>query len=292
MTMARAHSPAGAQTPAGGPAPMRDGAADDGAARNAPVVVLTYGNAGGRRLQMLLESQPELTCTTSTGVLAACEQAAAAWRQIEGRPAKVLSPLAVKSVRAMATQMIMAVTVRSGRPRWCELAAADPSAAEAFLEVFPGTRFVCLHRACPDLMSNVLLASPWGLAGAGFAPYVTAYPGSTVAALTAWWAGHAGPVLDFERAHPGSCMRLHYTNVTEDPDTALNSVRAFLRLGGPDILPSAPGDAPARDAAAGLANGDDVPDLPLDQIPPPLLAQVNQLHAELGYPQVAASGTR
>ncbi|MGH3171511.1 MAG: sulfotransferase, partial [Trebonia sp.] len=224
------------------PAQARGGTPEDGAARNAPVVVLTYGNAGGRRLQSLLESQPELTCTTSTGVLAACEQAAAAWRQVEKRPAKGLSPLAVKSVRVMATQMITAVTVRSGRPRWCELAAAEPSAAEAFLQVFPGTQFVCLHRSCPDLIAAVLLASPWGLSGAGFAPYVATYPGSTVAALAAWWAARVWPVLDFERAHPGACLRLRYEDLAEDPDATLNGIRAFLGLGGPDILPSAPGD--------------------------------------------------
>lgn len=280
------------RTGPGVPAQARGGTPEDGAARNAPVVVLTYGNAGGRRLQSLLESQPELTCTTSTGVLAACEQAAAAWRQVERRPAKGLSSLAVKSIRVMVTQMITALTVRSGRPRWCELAAAEPSAAEAFLQVFPGTQFVCLHRACPDLVAAVLLTSPWGLSGSDSAPYVAAYPGSTVAALAAWWAGHARPLLDFERAHPDACLRLHYENLTGDPDAALNGIRAFLGLGGPGILPPVPGDVPAGDVPPGDVDGaadaeDRQPsaDLPLGQIPPALLDQVNQLHAELGYPQ-------
>jgi hypothetical protein len=273
--------------------PARTGGAipEEGAARNAPVVLLTYGNAGGRRLQSLLESEPELTCTTSTGVLAACEHAAAAWRQLEGRPAKGLSPLAVRSVRAMATQMITSVTVRTGRSRWCELAAAEPSAAEAFLQVFPGTRFVCLHRACPDLVSEVLLASPWGLSGAAFAPYVVTYPGSAVAALAAWWAAHASPVLTFERAHPGACMRLHYEDLAADPDAARASVRAFLGLAAPAQAPAgapAPEPAPAQ-APAGAPDREPGADLPLEQIPPALLAQVNQLHAELGYPRLGAS---
>jgi sulfotransferase family protein len=271
VTVARPSTPAAAQP--------RDSAPEADGARNAPVIVLTYGNAGGRRLQSLLESQPELTCTTSTGVLAACEQAAAAWRQVERRPKRGLSPLAVKSIRAMATQMMLVMTVRSGRPRWCELAAAEPGAAEVFLEAFPGTRFVCLHRACPDLISTVLLASPWGISGAGFAPYVAAYPGSTVAALAAWWVAHARPVLDFERAHPDACLRLDYESLDDDPDAALTSIRAFLGLGGPDAMPSAPALAPAAAADGGLAA-----DLPLDQLPPPLLTQVNRLHADLGYP--------
>lgn len=265
------------------PAQERGAIPTGGATRNAPVVVLTYGNAGGRRLQALLESQPELACTASTGVLAACDQAATAWRQVEGRPAKGLSPLAVKSVRAMATQMITAVTVRAGRPRWCETAAAEPSAAETFLQMFPGTRFVCLHRACPDLIAAVLLASPWGVSGPVLAPYVAAYPGSTVAALTAWWVAHAGPVLDFERAHPGACMRVRYEDLAEDPDAARSGIQAFLDLRAPDAAPPVPAVVPVQ-ASADAPSQATGADLPLDRIPPPLLTQVNELHAELGYP--------
>jgi hypothetical protein len=113
-------------------------------------------------------------------------------------------------------------------------------------------------------------------------------------------------MLDFERAHAGACLRLHYTDVTEEPDATLNSVREFLGLGGlggpgglgglggTGALPPLPGAASAAGASSreGAANEDADPDLPLDQIPPPLLAQVNQLHAELGYAQIAARDTR
>lgn len=275
--------------------PAQSGIPVEGAARNAPIIVLTYGNAGGRRLRSALASQPELTCTMGTGVLAACEQAAAAWRRVEGRPAKGLSPLAVKSIRSMVTLMVTAATARSGRPRWCETAAAEPGAAEVFLQVFPGTRFVCLHRSCPDLISAVLLASPWGLSGPGFAPYVAAHPGSTVAAMAGWWAARARPLLDFERAHPAGCFRVRYEDFSEDPEAVLTTIRAFTGLGGPSALPPEPAIDPDQapddtadleaDVEAGLAP-------PLGQIPPVLLAQVNQLHAELGYPPLGLGGTK
>jgi hypothetical protein len=266
------------------PSPARE-VAPDGGTRNAPVIVLTYGNAGGNRLQALLESQPELTCTVGTGILPACEQAATAWKQAERRPARPLSPMALKSIRAMTAQLITIVTVRTGRPRWCELATAEPSAAAVFGEIFPEARFLCLHRSCPDLISAVLLASPWGLSGPGYAPYVAAYPGSTVAALAAWWTARARPLLDFEKRHPGQCQRLHYAGLDQDPDATVDRIRAFLGLGGPAALPAeppaAPDQAPAPPngpAGPGLAAG-----LPVDQIPPPLLAQVNDLHTALGY---------
>jgi hypothetical protein len=96
------------------------------------------------------------------------------------------------------------------------------------------------------------------------------------------------PVLNFERAHPGACLRLRYEDLTEDPDAALNSIRVFLGLGGPDILPPEPVVAPVQ-APVDVTDSEPGADLPLDQIPPALLAQVNQLHAELGYPRLGAS---
>lgn len=263
-----------------------------GTTRNPPVIILTYPNAGGRRLQALLEPEPELTCTTSTGVLAACEQAAVAWKKAEGRPAKPLSVLAATSIRSMATQMMLMMTVRTGRPRWCELAAADPAAAGVFLDTFPGTRFLCLHRSCPDLVSAVLLASPWGLSGDGFAPYVAAYPGSTVAALTAWWIARARPVLDFERGHPGACLRVAAEDLDAAPDQALAAIRGFLGLSGPGPQPGPPDTGATGEAGAagktGEAGAATLPaELPLDQLPAPLLAQAEELHAALGYPPLA-----
>jgi hypothetical protein len=97
-------------------------------------------------------------------------------------------------------------------------------------------------------------------------------------------------------------MRLHYEDLAADPDAARASVRAFLGLGAPDVQPPAPGKVPAQapagapapepapaQAPAGAPDREPSADLPLEQIPPALLAQVNQLHAELGYPRLGAS---
>lgn len=260
---------------------------DDGLS---PVIVLSYAHAGGARLQSMLSLHPELACTNATGVLAACDQAVAAWRRVDGRPGRPLSPLAATSVRGLAIAMISALTATAGKRRWCETAAAERSAAETFLALFPGTRFVCLHRACPDVIVATLAASRWGLSGAGYASYVTAHPASTVAALAAWWADHARPVLAFEEAHPQSCVRVRYEDLAADPAHTEGGILKFLGLDvrGP-WLPELPGTA--------NGNGPQEPhgvlpepgaNLPVAQIPGPLLAQVNDLHAQLGYPPLQA----
>ncbi len=261
----------------------------DGPPGNQPVVVLTYGYSGGQLLQALLDFQPELACTTGTGVLPACAHAAAAWRQVDGRPEAPLSALAVTSIRKLAIQMITVIAARTGRPRWCETAAADPNTAKTFLRLFPATRFVCLHRAYPDLASTLLQASPWGLSGPAFAPYVSAHPFSTAAALADWWASHAGPLLGFEQEHPEACLRVRFEDLASDPGSVQQDLQSFLGLsakaaGFPQLqLPDQRNQIPGLVPGPGVAS-----QFPISQLSADLVSRVNELHAQFGYPPLTA----
>jgi hypothetical protein len=267
------------------PAAARPQSAPAGAERRtAPVIVLTHAYSGSQRLQSVLSSLPGLACTSGTGLLPACDQAATAWRQAERRGDGTLSPLAIASVRALAAGMITAILARTGRQRWCETAIVQQDSAETFLKLYPDTQFLCLHRACPDMIHAALEASPWGLSGQAFAPFTASYPASTVAALAAYWAAHAGALLAFERAHPGACLRVRHEDLAASPDQAARDIRAFLGLAEECSLPPWPA---GEDGAPGSA-GPDPPgrrtNVPAGQIPPPLLAQVDDLLAKLAYP--------
>jgi hypothetical protein len=258
--------------------------------------VLTYMQAGMRRLDAVLSADPALACTTRTGLLAACEQAAAAWRNAEGRnPDSPLSQLAAASVRTLAAGLLTAIMARTGRSRWCETVIAQPGAAATFLELFPGTRFVCLHRSCPDVIYSIIQTSPWGVSRADFAAFIEAYPGSTVAALAAYWATHAERLVSFEQAYQRECLRVRYEDLVAKPEETISSLRDFLGLDGHGPqLPEIPGDdgdavGAVGDPANGLALADiDKPGcgagVPVRQIPAPLLSQVNQVLTKLAYP--------
>jgi hypothetical protein len=269
---------------------------------SSPIVVLTYGHAGAGRLRLLLDTDDSLTTTAGTGLLSVCDQAATMWRQTEGRPESQLSTLGAASVRAMAKSLISSMLIRTGQRRWCEFAAAEPAAAQTFLSLFPGTRFVCLHRCCPDVIYSTLAASPWGLTGPQYARYTANFPASTVAALTAWWANHVGPLLEFEQANPDACLRLRYEDLLAD-EGVRDDLWKFLGL-GPQAppLPSAVTSPPEETGPlAGAADGSLPPgeqpgcgkDFPVDEVPPDLLARVNTMHAALGYTRLTpATGGR
>jgi Sulfotransferase family len=252
------------------PADERDGP-------QAPVIVLAYAQSGAARLQRLLRDTGTLACTTSTGVLPAGDQAAAAWRRIDDR--ERLSPLALASVRSLVSGMMAAILAQAGRSRWCETAFVDPDCAGTFLRAYPGARFVCLHRSCPEVIRAAISAHPWGLADTPFARHARAYPASASAAIAAYWAFVTESLLRFEAAHPQACLRVRYEDLAGRPGTA-GQILDFLGL-EPDAAAGIP-VVPWREEEAAVPA-----QVPASQIPPPLLKDVDELMSRLGYPPAA-----
>jgi len=251
-------------------------------ASRAPVIVLAPAYSGASTLRSVLAGHPDLACTSGTGVLPLCEQAMATWRHADGRPTGTPSSLASTATRVLVSSVITSILARARKPRWCEVAAANPQAAETFLRLYPGTRFLCLHRACPGVIRAALDASPWGITDPAFAPFTIKYPASTVASLTAYWVTATGPLLAFEREYPQSCLRVRVEDLARGRQ-AEERITSFLGLAdtvGPPILGEPQSAPPDPELAAGL---------PVNLIPPALLAQANDLLQQLGYPPMAAS---
>jgi hypothetical protein len=259
--------------------PIQTNGAPVGPSDRAPVIVLTYRHAGGERLQSLLSMHPDLVCTSGTGILPLCEQAAATWRSVEGRTDARLSRLAASSISALTMPVITTVLARQGGRRWCEFAAAPPRTAETFLQMYPQTRLLCLHRSCADVIDAAIHADPWGLSGPEYASFITAHPASTVAALTAYWTAVTAPLIAFEESHPAACRRVRYEDLADDryPDDLF----PFLGLQAPRL--GLAGREDPDDASPSSGRADRAP-FPADQVSAPLLAQAESLTSQLGYP--------
>jgi len=214
-----------------------------------------------------------------------CHNAIATWQAVDGRAGEGLPPVAAASVRALTAGLTTAILARDGGNRWCEFTSAPPAAARTFARLYPGTRFLIVHRRADDVIRAILGANRWGLAGPEFAPFVSAHPGSTVAALAGYWAAYTARLLEFEQAQRGSCLRVRIEDVRADAERALLDIGGFLSL-SPD----------GRDAAPWLLHDKDrdgpngpvlpVPEIPPAQLPAALLVQLNELHHRLGYPPV------
>jgi hypothetical protein len=245
-----------------------------------PVIVLTYAHSGSDLLRSVLAGHPELACTAGTGLVPLCEQAAVTWRQVEGPDGTVPSPLAAASIRALAGSVITTILAATGKRRRCEIATAPPANAETFLHLYPGTRFLCLHRACPDVIRAGVRASPWGLAAPGVRPFAAAYPGNGVAALAAYWAAWTEPLIEFEQNHRGACHRITYEGLADGSGATAEGIAGFLGLS--QVQPGLTGQ-PAGPEDPGPAAA-----IPVGQLPPVLRRQVDMLLERLGYPLLAA----
>lgn len=268
-------------------------AAEDRNARDTPVIVLTYLQSGSGRLRELLAQHPGLTCTSGTGILPLCAQAADAWRSADSHASTRLSPLAVTSTRALTSAIIIALLARAGGRRWCETATADPATAEMFLQLYPGTQVLCLHRRCTDVVHAALNHSTWEVAGPAIAPFIASYPASPAAALTAYWAARTTSLLAFEDSHPGTCRRIRYEDL---PDGLHNDdLFEFLGLPRPGIteVPASsrttdpgPGEPADRVGVAPGRPGAQATFAP-QQLPQQLRIEADRLLARLGYPPLA-----
>lgn len=249
------------------------------------MIVLATAYSGAARLRPLLERVPDLAFTSGTGILPLCEQSLTAWGNADGRRGRPPSALAVSSTRAVAGSIITAVLAREGKRRWCETCTAMPEAAEAFRGLYPAARFVCLYRSCGGFIRAVLDESPWGVTDPAFAPFSRTHPASTAAALAAYWATHTGSLLTFEQSHAQEALRVRFEDLATVRQDTARAVTSFLAAASPAGGWARPEPGPPG-AGEGRADGPET-ELPAGLIPPALLARVNVLLGQLGYPDLS-----
>lgn len=249
--------------------------------------MLTFGFSGVHSLESILAGHPSLACTSGTGVLPLCAQAAATWKQVEQSPA-AMSALAASSVRALAGSMITSILAATGGNRWCEIVMAPAGSAETFARLFPQAQFVCFYRACPPMISAATQVSRWGLASTGLGDFASKYPGNNVAAVAAYWCARTTALLDFEAAQPGRSLRVRQEDLAASPAATTSSILDFLSLTGYHAdLPEPPAQSQDAPGSAGPSGAAAEPQIPLELLPATMLDRINGLHARLGYPALA-----
>jgi protein-tyrosine sulfotransferase len=254
---------------------------------NGPIIVMAYAGSEADQLRSALSAFPELACTQRTGILPLFHHALTTWQTVDGNAGGGVSPLASASLRALSAGLMTAILTRQGGRRWCEFTSGATAAAQSFAGLYPQARFLISYCRADTAVRAIIGSSRWGLEGPEFAPYVSAFPASPVAALASYWAAHTAQQLEFEQAHPDKCHRVRVEDLTANPAQALLDISEFLALDDGGMAPSfLHDDGPSQPAGEGApATG-----LPIDRIPASLLARVNELHRSLGYPPVTAEG--
>lgn len=251
----------------------------------APVVILTYAYSGVADLQPMLAEHPELECTSGTGVLPLCDAAARTWVRVEGHGSGPLSSLAEKSIRAMASAQVTVIISRTGKGRWCEVSMARADRAEIFLRLFPGSRFILLHRPCTDAVQTALQGGQ--LSSEVFDPFFAVYPGNHVAGLALHWADRTEALLNFEEAHAERCLRIRYDQLVSAPRRVIREILAFLDLDGNYDSGQSLLTVATATVSAGRQSASGTQLFSLDQVPE-LKRRINELLRRLSYSPIGA----
>lgn len=123
--------------------------------------------------------------------------------------------------------------------------------AETFLRIFPEAAFLCLHRNLAGVFADGTAAYPWGLGGSPFWAFAGPHPGNNVATIASFWAACTESLLDFETAHPQSCLRVRCEDLDTDPGGQASKIFGHLGIEAP--LSMAPDPSPPTRPSAGPA---------------------------------------
>jgi hypothetical protein len=270
--------------------------------RSDPAFVLCMGRSGSTLLRFLLDAHPELACPPETSLPALCGQLAVVWSLIEGAPLSAnrgdtppeVPDAAVAGIRHMMDEMTGSYLVRRGKKRFCDKSLGSAQFASLLMRVYPGARFLCLYRHPMDVIRSGLDACPWGLNGYGFDAYIGGSPGNAVMALARYWLDNASMIAAAESQHPDRCHRVRYEDLAAAPEEIAAEIFEFLGVQPvPGITESCfsaereqfgPADhkiwATSRISADSVGRGESIP---VGLIPPPVVAGLNELCAQLGY---------
>ncbi len=166
--------------------------------------------------------------------------------------------------------------------------------ARTFAGLFAGSKFLVLHRDCVDSIRTTAITYPWGLADTPVEEYRSSSAG-LVDAAAAYWTYWTSQLLELEHALGDRVLRIRYEDVTVDPEGTATRIHQFTgsaaagcngaQAGG--FLANTSGPA---EQTAGLMES--FLEVPIDQIPDGLAAEIDKLSQQLGYAALQDSRLR
>jgi protein-tyrosine sulfotransferase len=266
-----------------------------------PVFVLCTGRSGSTLVRFLLDAHPDLACPPETRLPWLARQLAGAWSVLEDAPTDaeeadkpaIFPDAVVEGLRQSLNPMISSYLARRGKKRFCDKSLGGAAHVDLLLQVWPGSKFICLYRHPMDVIASGIEASPWGLNGYGFDSY-TSGSSNTVAALARYWADYTEAIAETEEEFGPICLRVRYEDLVTEPDREASRIFDFLDVGQvADVVSRSfsvpqqrfgPGDykiwSTTGVTAGSVGRGWSVP---ARLIGGPVLTRVNELAGRLGY---------
>jgi hypothetical protein len=273
-----------------------------------PAFILATSRSGSTLLRFIIDSHPDFACPPETQVASACAHLARTWDSLdharEGDRARggidepiTLTPHDAEAIRDAVSRLYGTYTDARGKPRWCDKSLDTYMFTDILIQLFPDAKFIFLVRHCMDVVASGVEICPWGLSRFGFDPFVSQFPGNSVAAIASYWLTCNGQNLEFAEKHPDNCIIIRYEDLVAAPEKTAAEIFGFLDA---EYIPgmaaaafstphdsNGPGDEKiwfTRSVTSDTVGRGVI--VPSKALPPPLLQEINGLLGRFRYKPV------
>ncbi|MDP1773505.1 MAG: sulfotransferase [Methylobacter sp.] len=265
-----------------------------------PIFILSCVRSGSTMLRCIIDTHPNLCSPGHLNLGPLCADLYTTTYYSLGKLPELETEvqrdqLAIKETRRVVTDLLGRYAQGKGKTNWCEKSTVNIDYLEILAKVFPQANYICLYRNCLDVAYSSIKFSPLGYMPE-LAPYVQKRPTNLVAAMIDNWLDKTGKLIAFEQTHAGQCIRVNYEALVKQPEQVL--AKLFDFLGEPwdeDLIdrifqvPHDQGDGDVKVWFSEKINKDSIGNgtaIPLTAIPNELMAEVDTLHRQLGYPTI------
>jgi Sulfotransferase family len=264
--------------------------------------------SGSTLLRYLLDSHPDIVSPPELNLSALLQHLVEVWSGTDialgktriraGASPPPPSEEAYRRARKAVDQVMLTCANAAGAAVYCDKSLTTVDQLQTVTKCYPNAPLIFLYRYPLDVIASGLEASRWGFNAFGFQPYVNAVPGNFVAALANFWIDKVSRMLEFERSFEGAQARIYYELLCDDPADALSGL--FALLGVPDdetvierTFSSEHGHGPGdykidftgSISVESIGRGSALP----EHLAPQQVERINELLAELDYPELAAA---
>ncbi|NEQ98521.1 MAG: hypothetical protein F6K30_17675 [Cyanothece sp. SIO2G6] len=263
---------------------------------SAPIFILSCNRSGSSLLRYIVDTHPDIASPAELNLGDVCEKNYYLVAQTLGEALYMVEPDKEELVLAEVRRLVLSVMDRyvdaKGKKMWCEKSPHNLQHLHLIKAIFPGARFICLHRHAMDVVHSCLESSRLSLMPEQL-NYVCRNSGSILGAMVQNWIEKTQRLLEFEAKNPTQCFRITYESYVLHPYRTLKPMFEFLGVDwdaklldsvfavqhdlGPEDPKVAYSNSIRKDLIGKGAHIDS------HHIPTPLLEKMNTLLTELGY---------
>ena len=197
-----------------------------------PIFIMASARSGSTLLRYIIDTHPDICCPAELNLGNLCSQLLQVHSYTTAQVSTAVQEREIQQriyaeVRQTVSDIMLSYATARDKKNWCEKSSGNLVQADTLMKVFPGAKYVCLHRHCMDVVYSLLEMSRFGFVE-WTVKYVHKNPRNIVAAMAEYWADYTERLLRFERQYSADCFRIKYETLVTDPSTTLKQLFAFL----------------------------------------------------------------